>query len=298
MIDQRPISDAQLSARPSVAVLLHDTDALERIRSTLRDQAEVRYCASGKELLNLLTSGVELIAVVTELWDKAGAATAPAIQLVKHQCASIQVLVFLRSVVSSNALAVELFASARAGADVLVLCGYDELIVALQKILAASGDRAALAIVIDKLSPLLSEDTEPIIRFCLNRARQPLRVSLIAEALGVHRRTLVYRLSRAGFPSPQLLIGWIRLFLAVRLLQDGHQTVRHVASLFGFSSATALRNAMHRRTGLKPSDARQSGTLDHLLSDFVGEVTRRRLTCSSSSPDGCRSGVRSELVES
>ncbi len=94
----------------------------------------------------------------------------------------------------------------------------------------------------------------------------------VANALGVHRKTLVDRLKAAQLPSPRAIIGWCRLLVAARVLDDPGRTVEQVALMLDFPSGTALRNMCKRYTGLRTGEVRQNGGVRCLMHAFKREL--------------------------
>ena len=76
-----------------------------------------------------------------------------------------------------------------------------------------------------KFEPLVPATIVPFLRYCLEHARRNITVEEVAAAMGVHRKTLVDRLKAAHLPSPRAMIGWCRLLMAARLLDDPGRTI-------------------------------------------------------------------------
>ena len=103
----------------------------------------------------------------------------------------------------------------------------------------------------------------------------------MADALNVHRKTLVARLSGANLPTPSALISWCRILVAARLLEDPGRSVEQVALLLEFPSGTSMRNMMKRYTGLRPGEIRENGGVRCVLHAFKQAmlgVDQRRLS--------------------
>jgi AraC-like DNA-binding protein len=116
----------------------------------------------------------------------------------------------------------------------------------------------------------------PILRYCLEQGRRALTVEQVAQALHVHRKTLVDRLTAAGFPSPSALISWSRLMVAARLMEDPGRSIEQVALVLDFPSGTSMRNMVKRYTGLRPAEIRENGGMRCVLHAFkhaIGAVS-------------------------
>jgi AraC-like DNA-binding protein len=112
----------------------------------------------------------------------------------------------------------------------------------------------------------------PFLRYCLEHARRDLSVEEVAAAMGVHRKTLVDRLRAARLPPPRAMIGWCRLLMAARMLDDPARTVEQVALKLDFPSGAALRNMFKRYTGLRTAEVRENGGVRCLVHAFKQEI--------------------------
>jgi AraC-like DNA-binding protein len=99
--------------------------------------------------------------------------------------------------------------------------------------------------------------------------RRALTVVDVADAVGLHPRSLHRRLQRVGLPSPSSSISWSRLFVAVRLMREGTRSVEDVALSLRFSSGSALRNMLKRHSGLTPSELRRPEGLSRIATIFT-----------------------------
>ena len=80
----------------------------------------------------------------------------------------------------------------------------------------------------------------------------------LARALGVTERSVLRWCRRADLPQPRRLLAWLRILLAADMLDDAGRTLSAVAAACGYSSDTALRNAL--RTFLNASPTALRGT--------------------------------------
>lgn len=97
---------------------------------------------------------------------------------------------------------------------------------------------------------------QPLLRFALERSARPLTVQSLADAMGLHRKTLWSRCRRHGVDHPQELVTWCRLLAAEHALRECARPVDAVADDLAFASPTALRNAIRRHVGTTPSALR------------------------------------------
>jgi AraC-like DNA-binding protein len=243
-----------------VAVLVRDPVGRARIQDALRGFAQVQLCDREDELFALLLNGTAGV-VVIDPRDRTGTPTIPFIRTIRERFPNVPTVAYcaLTPYTSSDVLAL-----ARAGVNDLILRGIDDERVTLRSALASAQDHCVARRALDVLGPSVPAPVHPFLTYCLEHAGAPLSVGDVAKALGVHRKTLVDRLSSAGMPNPSAMIAWCRLLIAARLLEDT-RPVEQVAMLLDFPSGAALRNMLKRYTGLKPSEIRENGGLSCVL---------------------------------
>ncbi len=161
---------------------------------------------------------------------------------------------------------------AEAGVHEFLFVGVDDTGIGVRSVIASAQRICAADRVVRVMRPLLSERLGQIAAACLQHPVQARTVSGLADLLGIHRRTLLNQCARHGGPTPAELIGWCRLMLAAHLLASTGQTVEWVALELEYPSATALRNAMKRYTGLRAGEVTRHGGLSRVVRGF-----RRRL---------------------
>jgi AraC-like DNA-binding protein len=133
-------------------------------------------------------------------------------------------------------------------------------------------DHSSALALATELERLVPANLLPFLRYALEHSRRDMSVEDAAAAMGIHRKTLVDRLRAACLPSPRAIIGWARLLMAARLLDDPGRTVEQVALQLDFPSGTALRNKFKRYTGLRTSEVRENGGVRCVLHAFKREL--------------------------
>jgi len=250
--------------RMTAAILVQDTLAGLCLRAALRDKTGVLSCERVDELLPLLArQPVDIIIVAP--WDSRGTAVAPVLRDIHRRWPSIPMAVYCR--LTADAMR-EVVALIKSGVDDIILQGIDDRCQTLWSRLIVSVSRKAAQQALIALHPLLTEDVEPMVWYCLERAHSCLTVGDVATALQVHRRTLAHRMASAGLPAPSTMICWCRLLVAARLLEDPGRAVEQVALTLGFSSGAAFRNMLRRYTGLRPTELRFEGGLHCVVQQF------------------------------
>jgi AraC-like DNA-binding protein len=145
-------------------------------------------------------------------------------------------------------------------------------------------------VVMTALRPSVPAAIQPMVEAALLRPTCVTDVGALAEALGVHRKTLFNRCEHAAFVGPAELLTWTRLALVAYLLEWTGYTVENISLELGFPSPTALRNMMKRYTGLRPMEIRQPGGLE-LIVERLGQKLREL----RSAPALDRAPARSQL---
>ncbi len=157
---------------------------------------------------------------------------------------------------------------AEAGVHEFLFVGVDDTGIGVRSVIASAQRVCSAERVVQVVRPLLPERLGEIATACLQHPVRARTVSGLADLLGIHRRTLLNHCARDGGPTPAELIGWSRLMLAAHLLATTGQTVEWVALELEYPSATALRNAMKRYTGLRAGEVTRHGGLSRVVRAF------------------------------
>jgi AraC-like DNA-binding protein len=72
---------------------------------------------------------------------------------------------------------------------------------------------------------------------------------VLASIFAVQERTVADWTTELGLQPPRRLLGWMRVLLALTLLEEANRTVRNVAESCGYSDDTALKRAVENFTG-------------------------------------------------
>ena len=251
-----------------VAALVRDPVSRARLIDALRTEASVRYCERFSEVFALVESGLANL-VVLDHRDFDGSPTLPTVRRLRDEYPSVPIVMYLpMSAVISGAV----MDYAKAGVSQLVFQGVDDLKASLRSAVDAALDQVSASTLSEELESLVPATIVPFLRYCLEHARRDFTVEEVAAAMGVHRKTLVDRLKAARLPSPRAMIGWCRLLVAARLLDDPGRTVEQVALKLDFPSGAALRNMFKRYTGLKTTEVRENGGVRCMLHAFKREL--------------------------
>jgi AraC-like DNA-binding protein len=252
-----------------VGALVWEQTARARLTEALRGEAAIRYCDLVGELLTLVEHGLAGIAIV-DMRDRDGNSTLAAVRRIRDGYSSVPVVLYCALNPDTSRDVLEF---ARAGVNDLVLRGVDDLRVTLRGAVQNALDHSSARSITAEIEPLVPNNVLPILRYSLENGRRNLSVEELADALAVHRKTLVDRLNAAGFPSPSSVISWCRLLVAARLLDDPGRSVEQVALLLDFPSGTSLRNMMKRYTGLASTEVRENGGVRCVLHAFKRDLS-------------------------
>lgn len=251
-----------------VAALVKDPVSRARLTDALRSEATVRNCERLVEVLALVEQGLATI-VVLDHRDYDGNAALPVVRRLRDEYPSVPVVMYLPMVALASGAVMDY---ARAGVSQLVFQGVDDFKTSLRSAIDAALDQVSAGALATEIEPLIPSTIVPFLRYCLEHSRRNITVEEVAAAMGVHRKTLVDRLKAARLPSPRAMIGWSRLLMAARLLEDPGRTIEQVALKLDFPSGTALRNMFKRYTGLRTTEVRENGGVRCLLHAFKREL--------------------------
>jgi AraC-like DNA-binding protein len=98
-----------------------------------------------------------------------------------------------------------------------------------------------------------------------------------AEIFGVYVRTVAARCTEAGLPPPRRLLGWIRVLLALSLLEEVHRTVLNVALVCGYTDNSSLKRAVDNFTDSAVHGSIRDQTFAGAFDGFAAELRRLRL---------------------
>jgi AraC-like DNA-binding protein len=251
-----------------VAALVRDPVSRARLTDALKNEATVRYCARFSEVVAMVDEGLTNLIVVDHR-DYDGAPTLPNVRRLRYEYPSVPIVMYLPMAAVVSGAVMEY---AKAGVSQLVFQGVDDLKASLRSAMDAAIDQMSAVTLTAELEPFVPPTVLPFLRYCLEHARRDITVEEVATAMGVHRKTLVDRLKAARLPSPRAMIGWCRLLIAARVLDDPGRTVEHVALKLDFPSGAALRNMFKRYTGLRTTEVRQNGGVHCLAHAFKREL--------------------------
>lgn len=236
-----------------------DATRMARIADATRRELAVRAIGDARELIALLHSAAEAPEVIVLAVSTHAARDAAAlVRQVRVGRPRAAVVAYCDDVRDEPA---PVGALAAAGVHQFLFLGVNDRGVVLRATLDGARQQCAAEVVMAALRPHLAAELHPMVETALARPAVVNDVASLARALGVHRKTLFNRCVRAGVRSPAALLTWTRIALAGYLLESTGCTVESLSIELGFPSATALRNAIKRYTGRRPTAVRDGGGL-------------------------------------
>lgn len=239
----------------SVAALVVDPVAIRDIRAAVGSAARA-YFVDDDGALRELAERNSLDAVVVEIGSGRAREIGPAMTALRHGFPSLPIIAYARIGADLSREVADAF---RAGADRLVLRGVDDLALAMRQALERPRDVHYGRLALARLGADLPPHIAPVVTYCLEHINEPFTVEALARASGVHRKTLVNRFARAGWPPPSVTAAWCRVLVATLALETPGRTLAQTAPLVGCPSAPALRAMVRRLTGRSPRVLRELG---------------------------------------
>jgi AraC-like DNA-binding protein len=97
-----------------------------------------------------------------------------------------------------------------------------------------------------------------------------------AGIFGVYFRTLSARSADLRVPMPRRLLGWMRVLLALSLLEEAERTVMNAALSSGYNDNSSLKRAVENFTGAPPTGSIRDQRFDPAFDVFVAELRALR----------------------
>lgn len=249
-----------------------------RIRDAVRGNEPVRTVQDLPELWKLLqgsTAQVDLVIVA------AAASDANVIEVIRRIVRERPRAAVVAYCTPAGQPAASLRALAAAGVHQFLLEGSDDSPVSLRAVFQDARRQCAADWVLNQMAGCFSPAVHPLLETALTSPADVTSVMDLANALGVHRKTLFNRCRRAGVPMPAELLVWARLALVAYYLDATACTVETIANEMAYPSATALRNTIKTYTGRTSQELRREGAVrvvikllrDHAVTRTPGELT-------------------------
>jgi AraC-like DNA-binding protein len=99
---------------------------------------------------------------------------------------------------------------------------------------------------------------------------------LFAGIFGVYFRTLSAHCAAVHLPPPRRLLGWLRVLLALALLEEADRTVMNAAVCCGYNDNSSLKRAIENFTGTPASASTRHQSFDAGFDRFADELRALR----------------------
>jgi len=254
-----------------VAALVPGRRERARVQTALDGRACVRFAATSNELRSLVAGADDgsLIAVLIEARDAVGTPMSALVRQLVSERPSTPVVAICDG---AAGLSRDLLDLARAGTHEVVIRGHGDdgfpLWAAIESGQRTSAGSRTLALI----GGAMPVELKAMLELCVYYPAEARSVSLVARALGVHRKTLVNHCTRAGFPPPGVVINWCRVLHAAVLLSTTTRPVDQIARLLAFPSPSAFRNVFRRYAETRPGEVRDAAGLRRIVERWRGSL--------------------------
>jgi AraC-like DNA-binding protein len=120
-----------------------------------------------------------------------------------------------------------------------------------------------------------------IVRASIEGAHRGFHVEHLANRVGLSPRTIAYRLAALGFPSPESMIMWGRVFALGWRLQNPQMSIAHAARALGYLDSHEVHDLVKRYVGSHIRTLRSGKILTSVTDAFL-------LSLATKIPRGCR----------
>jgi AraC-like DNA-binding protein len=260
-----------------ILVLIRDDAGRARLETAMRSRARVVAVESTRAAEQALAAARSRpTAAVLSVTDAEGRNCLPLVRTLTQLRPAVPVIGYCTA---EGAESRDVMTLVRAGVHDVMFRGINDHGRAVRRFVETAAAACGVDEILRAITPGLHEAVVPFVRYCLEHP-QVRSVAAVADAMGVHRKTLFVHCRSACAPPPGIIMTWCRLLLAVHLLAKSMRTVEAVAVDLGFASATALRNVMKRYTGLRPTAFRDGTAMPWVTRAFLaaasGAPTLRR----------------------
>ncbi len=250
----------------TIAVMLTDPRALQRLGSAVDGEHAVLHCASWGALEAACQDDTVSLAIL-DLFTE-GKAYFDVIRRLKMRAERLTLVAYV-SVTPERSR--DLFDAGRAGLDGLLISGQDDTPAAFRAVLERAEARGAAQLLRPRLAGLPAPVCDAVM-VAVTRAHLRLTAQRLCEILGISKRALLKALEESHCPGPAKLITWGRLIVAAQMLEDGQRSADGVARLLDFPSGSAFRNTTQRYLSATPQEIRDKGGASWVAGRFLREL--------------------------
>jgi len=209
--------------------------------------------------------GESVLAIIVEPRDAAGVTVVPTVKWSVEVNGDLPVIGYCSA---GPHLSREILDLANAGIQELIVEGVSDTGRALRETLRSAAQASAAERALAAVVNLLPAAIHPVAEVTIRYPRDATSVDSVANALAIHRKTLVNLCRRHRVMAPGLLINWCRLLLAAAMLSRTSRSADAVALELDFPSGSAFRNMLMRYAARRPRDLRPHDALASLTHAF------------------------------
>jgi DNA-binding NarL/FixJ family response regulator len=251
-----------------VAVFLSDETTVRRLTVAFSGECVGQSFSSVDAVRQSVRGGMVLAMIVDMQFGED--VSVPMIAQLRHEHPHMPILAYVNF---SPQHARTIVSAAHAGADDIILRDFDDPRTAARRILTLGIVNEVSVQVMAAVGHLLPEDLHKFVRFCLANAPRALTVEqTLRQAYNGHD-DVSQRLAAANLPKISRMVGWARLLVAARFLEDPSRSAERVAREMQFGTASGLRNMLRRYVDCGPEVMRQRGGLEYVLERFRQELS-------------------------
>lgn len=260
----------------AVAAFLFDETTTRRLTLAFRTRCAVRSFESFEAARAMVLSGQVLAMVVDLRRRPEHKSEKDPVELIAQLHAVWPEIPIIGYVNFTPQRAQDILAAAHAGAAEIILGEFDELELIANKIVDM-GTASWVAARVDAMTKgIVPPHLREFFLFSITNARYGMSVEGIVARLQKSRKTISNWLAAAELPPPARIVGWARVLVAARMLEDTTQSAEKVARELRLMSGAALRNLMRRYLRCTPDVLRQRGGFEHALELFVASLLAGR----------------------
>jgi AraC-like DNA-binding protein len=249
-----------------ILVLIRDEAGRTRVEAAMKFRARIVTVGSTRAAEQALAeANARPTAAVVSATDEKGRSCLPIVRRLTQLRPTVPVIGYC---VPDATASRDVLTLARAGVHDVMFGGTDDQGRALRRFLETAATVCGVDDILKDITPELNAALLPFVRYCLEHP-ELTSVAAVADAMGVHRKTLFVHCRGASAPPPGVIMTWCRLLLAAHLLGTSLRSVEAVALDLGFASATAFRNITKRYTGLRPTEFRDGTAMPVVTRAFL-----------------------------
>lgn len=128
----------------------------------------------------------------------------------------------------------------------------------------------------ERMPVWVPEDARTLVRAAAETVVDGGGREAFAGIFGIYVRTVGARCAEAGLPPPRRLLGWVRVLLALTLLEEAHRTALNAALVCGYTDNSSLKRAVENFTGPAVLSSIRDQTFAAAFDGFAAELRRLR----------------------